>query len=116
MKLTPIEIKNQEFKKARDLLTSDEGKDLRSRRGVEVEAVFGQIKENRQFRRFLLRGLDKVTIEYGLVAIAHNLMKWQAKLVKDTQKCLNGGLTSVLSKFRGAIGQISQKPIIALPI
>jgi len=40
--------------------------------------VFGQIKANRQFRRFLLRGLDKVTIEFGLIAIAHNLMKlWQ---------------------------------------
>jgi hypothetical protein len=40
--------------------------------------VFGQIKWNRQFKRFLLRGLDKVTIEFGLVAIAHNLMKlWQ---------------------------------------
>ena len=49
--------------------------------------MFGQIKANRQFRRFLLRGLDKVTIEFGLVAIAHNLMKrWQRimMLLKNT--------------------------------
>ncbi len=49
--------------------------------------MFGQIKANRQFRRFLLRGLDKVTIELGLVAIAHNLMKrWQRimMLLKNT--------------------------------
>jgi len=44
-------------------------------RPIEPEAVFGQIKANRQFRRFLLRGLDKVSVEFGLVAIAHNLMK-----------------------------------------
>ncbi|NQV30942.1 MAG: transposase, partial [Candidatus Marinimicrobia bacterium] len=66
----------QEYrKKARELLLSPEGLNHRSRRPIEPEAVFGQIKANRQFRRFLLRGLDKVRIEFGLVAIAHNLMK-----------------------------------------
>ncbi|NQV49620.1 MAG: transposase [Candidatus Marinimicrobia bacterium] len=36
------------------------------------------MKANRQFRRFLLRGHEKVTVEFGLVAIAHNFMKlWQ---------------------------------------
>ncbi|MBL7025767.1 MAG: transposase [Candidatus Marinimicrobia bacterium] len=40
--------------------------------------MFGQIKANHQFRRFFLRGLDRVSIEFGLIAIAHNLMKiWQ---------------------------------------
>jgi len=42
-----------------------------------VESVFGQIK-NRGFRRFGLRGLKKVNIEFGLVAIAHNMLKWWA--------------------------------------
>jgi len=66
----------QEYrKKARELLLSPEGLNHRSRRPIEPEEVFGQIKANRQFRRFLLRGLDKVRIEFGLVAIAHNLMK-----------------------------------------
>ncbi len=48
------------------------------RRGIEVESVFGQIKENRRFRRFLLRGLDKVKTEWGLLSIAHNLLKQNA--------------------------------------
>lgn len=74
-----VGVKLQAYReKARELLLSPEGLEHRSRRPIEPDAVFGQIKWNRQFRRFLLRGLDKVTIEFGLVAIAHNLMKlWQ---------------------------------------
>jgi transposase len=41
-----------------------------------VEPVFGQIKEGRQFRRFLLRGLDQVRQEWSLLCTAHNLLKW----------------------------------------
>lgn len=63
---------------ARGLLLSVEGKELRSKRGVEVEAVFGHIKQNRQFRRFMLRGLDKVTTEWGLLCLAHNMKKLAA--------------------------------------
>ena len=40
-----------------------------------VEPVFGQIKEPRGFRSFLLRGLVKVTGEWFLVGTAHNLLK-----------------------------------------
>jgi transposase len=71
---------NHYRKKARDLLDSKQGLIQRSRRPADVEAVFGQIKNNRHFRRFTLRSLEKVTIEFGLIAMAHNLMKWQAKL------------------------------------
>jgi transposase len=39
------------------------------------EPVFGQIKQARGFRQFLLRGLDKVQDEWGLVCIAHNITK-----------------------------------------
>ena len=60
---------------ARDLLNSPPGREYRSRRLVEVESVFGQIKHNGNFRRFLLRGLDKVNTEFHLVALAHNLKK-----------------------------------------
>ncbi|WP_374721947.1 transposase [Peribacillus tepidiphilus] len=37
--------------------------------------MFGHIKGNRSFRRFSLRGLDKVYIEFGIVALAHNILK-----------------------------------------
>lgn len=62
-------------KKAREKLLSEEGKRHRSKRPADVEAVFGAIKHNKGFRRFNLRGLDKVAIETGLLAIAHNLAK-----------------------------------------
>jgi hypothetical protein len=40
-----------------------------------VEPVFGQIKQARGFRQFLLRGIDKAAAEWALVCIAHNLNK-----------------------------------------
>jgi transposase len=40
-----------------------------------VEPVFGQIKQARGFRQFLLRGLDKVSAEWALICTAHNLTK-----------------------------------------
>lgn len=59
-------------------LNSEKGEQYRSRRPVDVEAVFGMIKNNRNYRRFLLRGLDKVEIESGLLALAHNITKMAA--------------------------------------
>nr|WP_232229276.1 transposase [Paenibacillus zanthoxyli] len=43
---------------AREKLRSKEGRVLSARRMAEVESVFGQLKNNRGFRRFLLRGLE----------------------------------------------------------
>jgi len=40
-----------------------------------VEPVFGQIKGAREFRQFLLRGLEKVKHEWALICTAHNLTK-----------------------------------------
>jgi transposase len=40
-----------------------------------VEPVFGQIKQARGFRQFLLRGIDKVKAEWALICTAHNLVK-----------------------------------------
>lgn len=62
-------------RKARERLNSPPGLDYRSRRLIEAEAVFGQIKHNGMFRRFLLRSLDKVKTEFHLIALAHNLKK-----------------------------------------
>jgi transposase len=63
---------------AQQKLLSEEGKQLRSRRGVEVETVFGRLKQNWGFRRFMLRGLEKVSLEWGLLCIAHNMAKLTA--------------------------------------
>ncbi len=61
--------------KARDNLISDYGKQMRSLRPVEVESVFGNIKGNSGMRRFILKGLNKVKLEWGLLCIAHNMRK-----------------------------------------
>ena len=47
-------------------------------RKITVEPVFGQIKQARGFRQFLLRGLDKVAHEWGLVCTGHNIAKLAA--------------------------------------
>lgn len=43
-----------------------------------VEPVFGQIKQGRGFRQFLLRGIRKVSAEWALICTAHNLLKLAA--------------------------------------
>ena len=60
---------------ARENLTSKKGQKLRKLRNIEVETVFGNIKWNYGFRRFLLRGIEKVNIEMGLLSLAHNFRK-----------------------------------------
>ena len=40
-----------------------------------VEPVFGQIKQARGFRQFLLRGIEKVSAEWAIICTAHNLTK-----------------------------------------
>lgn len=59
---------------------SEEGLLHRSKRPIEPEAVFGLIKFNNRLNRFTLKGLDKVNIEFGLVAISHNLRKIAQKI------------------------------------
>jgi transposase len=61
--------------KAREKLLSPEGIRHRKQRPHDTEPVFGNIKYNKKFKRFSLRGKQKVQIEIGLLAIAHNLMK-----------------------------------------
>jgi hypothetical protein len=68
---TPITAKERMAAKVR----TPAGKALYSRRKVIVEPVFGQIKEARGFRRFLLRGLAKLRGEWRLVCLTHNLLK-----------------------------------------
>jgi len=60
---------------ARDRLSTEKGIDLKKRRSVDVESSFGDIKFNQGYTRFRLRGLNKVKIEWGLIAISHNLRK-----------------------------------------
>jgi transposase len=51
------------------------GRAIYAARKAIVEPVFGQIKQARGFRQFLLRGLKKVQGEWALVCLAHNVLK-----------------------------------------
>ncbi|WP_068596313.1 transposase [Vaginella massiliensis] len=64
--------------KARELLTSQIGEIRRKQRTADVEPTFAQLKHNRNFKRFTLKGIVKVEIEFGLHALAHNLKKMSA--------------------------------------
>ena len=60
-------------RKAQRTLEDEQYVGLRKQRSVEVETVFGQIKENQGYRRFLLRGTAKVSTEWGLLSLGYNL-------------------------------------------
>jgi len=66
--------------KAKANLNSEYGLQMRSLRPIEVESVFGDIKGNFGMRRFMLKGLEKVKMEWGLHCIAHNMRKMAAIL------------------------------------
>jgi len=73
-------------RKAKERLESERGIYHRRKRGVEIESVFGQLKQNNKFRRFTMRGLANVEIEFGLMAIGHNLRKLVVQITTKSPK------------------------------
>ena len=75
-RIVEVSLRLNELKaKAKERLLSEKGIAHRKRRSIEVEPVFGMLKQNKGFRRFYTRGIDNVSIEFGLLALAHNLKK-----------------------------------------
>ena len=62
-------------KEAFDLLTSEQGLEHRSKRPVEPEAFFGQMKFDMGYKRFRHFGKEKVYMDFGVYAISANLKK-----------------------------------------
>ena len=56
-------------------LQTKTGRAVYAARKTIVEPVFGQIKQARGFRQFLMRGLKKVRGEWALVCLTHNILK-----------------------------------------
>ena len=69
-------------KNAREQLASKEGRDLSKQRPHGVETVFAQKKYNAKYRRYLMRGREKVEIEAGLFYTAYNLEKMYRHAMK----------------------------------
>ena len=61
--------------RASEMLRTERGSTLRKQRSVDVETIFGDIKRDWGFRRFRLRGLEKVDHEMRMVAMGHNIRK-----------------------------------------
>ena len=62
----------------RQKLRTAEGQRRYRQRKTLVEPVFGVLKEQRGMRRFRLRGMEKVTTEWLLAAVAYNLSRLYA--------------------------------------
>jgi hypothetical protein len=67
----------------RKLLT-EEGRDIYGKRKTLIEPVFGQMRTVGGFNQFLLRGIDKVRMEWKIGAIAHNLLKITRRVMEGS--------------------------------
>jgi hypothetical protein len=54
-------------------LQTEKGIEQRKKRSTTIEPVFAVMKQDKHFKRFMLRGLDKVNIEAGLCLLAFNI-------------------------------------------
>ena len=63
-----------------------------------VEPVYGNMKENKGFRQFLLRSLEKTSIEFKIMCTVHNVMKFH-EFVKRTRKSIREAVDN-LAKTR----------------
>jgi hypothetical protein len=68
---TDATVKERMARKLRTI----KGRATYAKRKAIVEPVFGQIKQVRGFRQFLLRGFEKVRAEWELICLGHNLLK-----------------------------------------
>ena len=64
-----------EAEKMQHKLRTPAGRAIYKMRKAIVEPIFGQIKEARGFRRFSFRGLERVSLEWDLICLTHNLLK-----------------------------------------
>lgn len=67
--------KDSRLEQMKQKLKTEAGRAIYRMRKAIVEPVFGQIKERRGFRRFVLRGVGKVRCEWKLICLTHNLGK-----------------------------------------
>jgi hypothetical protein len=73
-------------------LRKKEGREIYAKRKTIVEPVFGQTKEARGLRRFLLRGLEKVNSEWTIWGMTHNLNKlWRHQKQRRCQEAMATG-------------------------
>ena len=74
--------KTMKQKRQEDLerITSDYGIQLRMNRSIQAEGSFANVKEDMGFRRYAYRGIENVTAQSVILAIAHNVNKYHNKI------------------------------------
>jgi len=84
-KRTKRNVKDPRLVAMREKVRSDEGRRIYGKRASSVEPVFGTIKSAMGLRQFLLRGLERVRIEWELAALAYNMRRlWALKTASGT--------------------------------
>jgi len=70
-------------------ISTPKGQLLRINRSIQAEGTFAYIKQDLEFRRFVLRGKVKVVAEWLLFSLALNILRLHHKIQND---CLGSGL------------------------
>ncbi|MDD2348454.1 MAG: IS1182 family transposase [Kiritimatiellae bacterium] len=95
-------------------LNTEEATEQYQKRMCTVEPVFGQMKQDRGFREFLLRGKRKAKIEFLMMCTVHNIkkiadfMKRTGKSLKEILNLITGGGNQGCNE-RGIIARIANK-------
>ena len=63
------------IKQSKEKLKTEEGKILYSKRMAIVEKIFGQIKNNLNFKKYLVRSIGKVKTKWSLICSTYNLKR-----------------------------------------
>lgn len=73
-------------------MKTNRAKEIYKKRKQIVEPVFGDIKENKEFTKFLTRGLETVKIEFNLLCTASNLNRIQVRKIRKKKECAGNRL------------------------
>ena len=105
---SPIRF-NKELWKLKDVarrnLMSEKGIEMRGKRAEYSEGIFGQIKWNMGFKRFLLRGLEKVDLEWGLLCFALNIKRMNKKDKEKLKEIAMAKAISISKKYNKLLEQ-----------
>ena len=67
----------EEFQREVDKnFSTEEGKEMKKQRSIQVEGAFGVIKQDFKFTRFTRRGMKNIKMEFLLVCLGYNLKKY----------------------------------------
>ena len=86
-------------------LMSEKGIEMRRKRAEYSEGIFGQIKWNMGFKRFLLRGLEKVDLEWGLLCFALNIKRMNKKDKEKLREIAMAKAISISKKYNKLLEQ-----------